>query len=49
MVMGEPLDLSEEIQWQPSRKAYLLISQKVRTSIAELGEREREIRAQFES
>ncbi len=48
MVMGKPLDFSEELKLPPSRKTYLKISQKAMGGIAELAEREREIRAAVE-
>lgn len=44
MVMGEPMDFSEEIKLEPSRKTFLLISQKVMQAIELLAAQEREIR-----
>jgi 1-acyl-sn-glycerol-3-phosphate acyltransferase len=49
MVMGEPLDFSRELQMEPSQKTYLLISRKVMDVIHQLAQRERAIRAQYET
>ena len=48
MVMGEPLDFSEELKLQENRKTFLQISKKVMKAIDELAKRERDIRAEFE-
>ena len=48
MVMGEPLDFSEELQLPAGRKTYLLISRKVMQRIAELSQLEREIRQRYQ-
>ncbi len=48
MVMGEPLDFSEERKLEKNRKTFLLISKKVMKAIGELVKREQEIRAKFE-
>ena len=48
MVMGEPLDFSEEHKLEENRKTFLLISKKVMNAIGELAKREQEIRAKFE-
>lgn len=45
MVMGEPLDLSEFLDLEPSRKTYLKISQKVMAAIVGLAMQEKTIRA----
>lgn len=47
MVMGEPLDFSEELKLQENRKTFLQISKKVMKAIDELAKRERDIRAEF--
>jgi 1-acyl-sn-glycerol-3-phosphate acyltransferase len=49
MVMGQPLDFSEELTLPQNRKTFLLISKKVMASIAELSKREQDIRASFNS
>lgn len=49
MVMGEPLDFSYELKLEASKKTHLLISRKVMEVIADLSQREREIRARYES
>ena len=48
MVMGEPLDFSEERKLEENRKTFLQISKKVMKAIGELAKREQEIRAKFE-
>jgi 1-acyl-sn-glycerol-3-phosphate acyltransferase len=48
MVMGEPMDFSEALKLEASKKTYLHISRKVMEMIVELSQREREIRAQYE-
>ena len=48
MVMGEPLDFSEEGKLEENRKTFLLISKKVMGAIGELAKREQDIRAKFE-
>lgn len=49
MVMGEPLDFSEDLKLESNRKTYLEISRKVMESIQNLANKEREIRARFEN
>lgn len=44
MVMGEPLDFSEECKLTQNRKTYLAISRKVMAAIADLAKKEQEIR-----
>jgi hypothetical protein len=44
MVMGEPLDFSEEYEMEASRKTYLSISKKAMRRISELAEKEKTIR-----
>jgi 1-acyl-sn-glycerol-3-phosphate acyltransferase len=48
MVMGEPLDFSNELKMEAGKKTYLHISRKVMEVIADLSQREREIRAVYE-
>jgi len=48
MVMGEPLDFSEECKLEENRKTFLQISKKVMDAIGELAEREQDIRAKSE-
>ncbi len=48
MVMGEPLDFSEERKMEENRKTFLRISKKVMNAIGELAKREQDIRAKFE-
>ena len=48
MVMGEPLDFSEELKLEENRKTFLLISRKVMSVIGDLAKREQKIRAKFE-
>lgn len=48
MVMGEPLDFSEERKMEENRKTFLQISKKVMNAIGKLARREQEIRAKFE-
>jgi 1-acyl-sn-glycerol-3-phosphate acyltransferase len=44
MVMGEPVDFSEEYEMEASRKTYLSISKKAMRKIIELAEKEKRIR-----
>lgn len=49
MVMGEPLDFSEELKLEPSRKTYLTIAKKVMDSIHDLAQEEQKIRAKYQA
>ncbi|MCG8606501.1 1-acyl-sn-glycerol-3-phosphate acyltransferase [bacterium] len=49
MVMGEPMDFSEELEREANMKTYLHISQKVMHRIEELSREEKEIRAGFKA
>jgi 1-acyl-sn-glycerol-3-phosphate acyltransferase len=47
MVMGEPMDFSEELEKEANMKTYLRISRKAMHRIEELSRQEKEIRAGF--
>ena len=47
MVMGEPMDFTEELKLPKGNKTYLLISRKIMQRIAELSEQERAIRKSY--
>lgn len=49
MVMGAPMDFTEECKLEPGMKTYLRISRKVMATIEELADREKQIRAGSES
>ena len=48
MVMGDPIDLREELKMEDNNKTYLRISQTVMAKINDLAQREKEIRKSFE-
>ena len=49
MVMGEPIDFSDELKLEPNNKTYLTIAQKAMHHIEQLSIKEREIRKKIEA
>lgn len=49
MVMGSPLDLAEELEGPADRRTYLKITKKTMDALAQLAEREKAIRAEWDT